>query len=214
MKKIAILTLFLLYACCTFSQQAAIQRDMFGDLNYQSRDGDYQSTFKKNVFDDLIFTDNRNNKVTLEKKYLIATYPGILGNENMKRELFNELIRENRRSEGYVAKYSIDIFNKLIIEDNKGYKLEKGKDIFGHDQIAEEVDGVKSSFNKTLNGTLEYTYGNDKASLKKDIFKKYLYSDSFGNELQFNEKTWRTLTRRYESDEEAFMSLIDHFFYR
>ncbi|KGE13539.1 hypothetical protein [Sphingobacterium deserti] len=214
MKKIILLSIFLLHAFSMFAQLAAIQRDIFGDLDYQSRDGNYQSSFKKNVFDDLTFTDSRNNKVTLEKKYLNATYPGILGNEKRKRELFYQLIQENRRGEGYVAKYSIDIFNKLIIEDNEGYKLEKGKDIFGHEQIAEQMDGVKTSFNKTINGTLEYSSGKDKASLKKDIFDKYLYSDSFGNELQFNEKTWRTLTRRYETDEDAFMSLIDQFFYR
>lgn len=76
-------------------------------------------------------------------------------------------MRENRRDENYKASYKIDIFDKLIIEDNRGYKLEEGKDIFGHNNIEEQRNGVKSSLKRNIHGYLEFQEGRDNASLKK-----------------------------------------------
>lgn len=205
----------LLFFCTAtlMAQYRTIETDIFGDLIYENRAGNYKANLKRNIFNDLIFTDNRKNSITLEKKYLDREYPGIHSDKELKADFFFDLISQHRRSNDYVAKYSIDIFNKLIITDNKGYKLEKGTDIFGHDHFEEEIDGVKTSMKKTLNGTLEFSVGSDKASLTKDIFNKWIYKDSFGNEIQFADKTWQLLMRRYQTDERAFMSLIDQFFY-
>ncbi|MFD2969620.1 hypothetical protein [Sphingobacterium bambusae] len=214
MKKNILLLLFLVSCVTLFAQNHKIETNIFGDLVYESTDGRYTATMKKNIFDDLIFTDNRNNAITYEKKYLAKEWAGILGNKQKQTDLLLDLIRQNRRSEGYVAKYSIDIFDKLIIEDNRGYKLEQGKDIFGNEQFAEQRGGMKSSFKKGLNGTLEYSEGTNRASVRKYGLDKWRYEDSFENEIDFSEATWQRLMQRYGTDEDIFFVLIDQFFYR
>ena len=211
MKKFTLLLLLCCVSWGLFAQRQVIETDIFGNLKYRSDGGSYSATLKKNIFDDLVFSDNRRNEIKYEKKYLLEQYPGILVNTNKQRTLFMDLIRENRRSEGYQAKYSIDIFDKLIIEDNKGYKLEQGTDIFGSIQRNEQINGVNTKLGKTLNGTLEFTAGKDKASLQKDIFNRRIYSDSFGNKVEFQAETWQRLVQRYATEEDAFLSLVDQF---
>ncbi|WP_437921388.1 hypothetical protein [Sphingobacterium sp. LRF_L2] len=195
------------------AQHNRIETDIFGNLDYTSRDGKYTATLEKNIFNDLVFSDSKQNKVTLENKYLAKEYAGILGDKVRQQRLLEELIRENRRDEGYQARYAIDIFGSLIVEDNRGYKLEKGTDIFGHDHIEEQVDGRKTSVKRNLNGGLEFTDGEMSASLKKDIFNKWIYEDSLGNRFQFGANSWEKLMRRYHNDEEILMYLIDQFIF-
>ncbi|MCL7987266.1 hypothetical protein M8998_04845 [Sphingobacterium sp. lm-10] len=213
MKKFTLLLLLSCLSLGVFAQRHFVKTDIFGNLTYRSDDGSYQATLKKNIFDDLVFSDNRRNEITYEKKYLLEQYPGILTNSNKQQHVFIDLIRENRRSENYTAKYRIDIFDKLIIEDNRGYKLEQGTDIFGSIQRNEQVNGVNTKLHKTLNGTWEFIEGKDKASLTNDIFNRRIYSDSFGNEIEFQAKSWQRLVNRYATEEDAFMSLVDQFFY-
>ncbi len=211
MKKLALFLFLIGINWGLFAQRQAIDTDIFGDLNYRSNEGNYRATLKKNIFDDLVFSDNQRNEITYEKKYLLNQYPGILTDNNQKRTVFLNLIRENRRSEGYKAKFSIDIFDKLVIEDNEGYKLEEGKDIFGSIQRDERINGVNTKLNKTLNGTLEFTAGRDRASLQKEFSNKRVYSDSMGNRLEFSAETWQRLVKRYRTEEDAFMSLVDQY---
>ncbi len=213
MRKIFLLMVLWCSLSVVFAQHGRVETDIFGNLDYISKDGKYTATLEKNIFDDLTFTDSKNNEVVYEKKYLDRTYPGIRQNKKMKTDIFYELLRQNRKSEGYRAKYQIDIFNKLIIEDNRGYKLEEGKDIFGHDSFEEEINGEKISVKRNIHGDLEFTSGKDKASLKKDIFDKWIYEDSIGNRFQFGERTWTRLIRKFRTDENIFRILIDQYFF-
>lgn len=213
MKKYSLLLVLLLGTIYIFAQSNNIEKDIFGDLQYSSNDRGYTAKLKKDIFDNLIFSDNLNNEITLEKKYLDTEFPGILQNERIKRRLMSNLIRENRNDRGYRAKYQIDIFGKLIIEDNRGYKLEKDKDIFGNDSFEENINGVKTSMKRNFFGGLDYSFGNEKASLKKDIFSKWVYEDSLGNKIEFGKQWWDTLIRRYRNDEGIFLHFIDHIFY-
>lgn len=207
------LFVFLFSGLSVFGQRSEIDVDIFGNLNYKSRDGKYTATLEKNIFDDLIYKDSRRNQITFEKKYLDKEYRGIIGNKEQQRKLFLNLVRENRRDENYKASYKIDIFDKLIIEDNRGYKLEEGKDIFGHNNIEEQRNGVKSSLKRNIHGYLEFQEGRDNASLKKDIFDKWTYEDSFGNKVQLAPKTWDRMIRRFRTDEAILQFFVDQFFF-
>lgn len=196
------------------AQHRQIREDIFGNLESISNDRSYKAKLERNIFDDLIFTDSKDNKLHFEKKYLEREFPGILSDKKRQSDLLTRLIRENKRQSSYSAKFSIDIFDNLRIEDNKGYKLERGTDIFGNEEIVEEYGGRRTSFKRTLNGGLEYIEGAEKASLSKDIFDRWIYKDSYGNEIQFGKNSWERIFRRYKSEESVFNGLLDDYFYR
>lgn len=212
MKKLALLLFLTGINWGLLAQRQLVDVDIFGDLTYRSNAGDYRATLKKNIFDDLVFSDNKRNEITFEKKYLLEQYPGILTNNNQKRTIFLDLIRENRRSEDYKAKYKIDILDRLIIEDNRGYKVEEKKDIFGFVQRNETINGQNIRVRRTFGDAYEYTRGLDRATLQNGIANKRIYEDSFGNKLEFTVETWKRLVNRYKTEEDAFISLIDQYF--
>lgn len=207
--------LFLFFAFSTVdAQRRQIQDDIFGNLESISYDKSYKAKLERNIFDDLVFTDSKKNKLHFEKKYLESEFPGILAYKKRQSEMLARLIHENRRRSSYSATFSIDIFDNLIIEDNQGYKLKRGTDIFGNDNVVEEYGNTKTSFKRTMNGGLEYIDGTEKASLTKDIFDRWIYKDSFGNEIQFGKNSWERILRRHHGEESVFNELIDDYFYR
>ncbi|MBD1420374.1 hypothetical protein [Sphingobacterium chuzhouense] len=214
MKKFIVCVALVLSFSVLFAQRGAIETDIFGALQYTSADGDYRASLEKNIFDDLIFKDSRNNKHQYEKKYLDKAEPGLSGNKDAQVRLLWRLVRENSRRTDYSATFKVDIFDKTIIEDNKGYKLEKGKDIFGNINVEERVNGSQAQLKRNLRGGLEYTRDKHKASFDKDIFDKWIYKDSFGNEIQFGQATWQRILDQYGTDEEFFWELLDRYFYK
>lgn len=213
MKRFIVILALVLSFSVLFAQRGAIETDIFGALQYTSADGGYRASLEKNIFDDLLFKDSRNNKLQYEKKYLDKAEPGLRGNKDAQVRLLRRLVRENSRRTDYSATFKVDIFDKTIIEDNKGYKLEKGKDIFGNINVEERVNGSQAQLKRNLRGGLEYTRDKHKASFGKDIFDKWIYKDSFGNEIQFGKATWQRILDQYGTDEEFFWELLDRYFY-
>ncbi|GHE49176.1 type 2 periplasmic-binding domain-containing protein [Sphingobacterium griseoflavum] len=212
MNKIAFFFPFLLMSLSVLAQHREIDTDIFGNLNYRAADGRYSANLQNNIFDDLIYTDNRNNTVTFEKKYIMRELAGLLRDKKQRLDLFIDLIRQNRRMDGYVAKYRIDIFDHVIIEDNNGYKFERGEDIFGHQHIHEQGNGMEIRVRKSLNGTLQFSSGAKQASVRNEGVDKRRYEDSMGNDIAFGGKTWARLVERYGSEEQVFVWLLGHFF--
>lgn len=213
MKKLLVILALVLSSSLLLAQRGTVDTDIFGNLQFKSIDGDYKASLEKNIFDDLVFTDSRKNKLHYEKKYLDKMEPGLRGDKEAQVRMLKKLVRENNRHSGYTATFKIDIFDKTIIEDNKGYKLEEGKDIFGNTDIKEQVKGAKTTFKRNLRGGLEYTEGKNTASLEKDIFDRWLYKDSFGNEIQLGKETWKRVLEQYGTDEKFFWDLLDRWFY-
>src|SRR5690606_21533924 len=213
MKRFIVILALVLSFSVLFAQRGAIDTDIFGALQYRSADGRYKASLEKNIFDDLIFTDSRNNKLQYEKKYLDKAEPGLRGNKDAQMRLLRRLVRENSRHADYRATFKVDIFDKTIIEDNKGYKLEERKDIFGNINVEERVNGSRAQLKRNLRGGLEYTREKDNASLEKNIHDQRIYKDSFGNEIQFGKETWKRILDQYGTDEEFFWELLDRYFY-
>lgn len=211
MKKFLVTMFMLSLAMPLFAQRGNIETDIFGDLRYETRDRSYNAALKKDIFDNLVFTDSRRNNIVFEKKYLDLEYPKVVGNPGARSDFFNNLVRRHRHDERYEAKYKVDIFGTVIIEDNRGNKTEIGTDIFGNAKYEERRNGHSMSVSRDLNGVLQYRSGGDSASLGKDIFGKWTYKDSSGNKFEFSDKAWYRLIRRFGGDEQVLIFLMDEY---
>ena len=201
-----LLTAFLLQQLA-FGQ--LIERNFFGDLEYHSRNGEYKATLEKNVFNDLVFSDNMHNKITFEEKYLHWEYGDLLKNEREEHMFLMDLVRQYRRESHYKATYEIDIFNNLVIEYNRSYKLEVGEDIFGNITHEESINGHRIAITREKDGGLIYESNSQKASLQKDIFDRWIYEDSRENKLVFTNTSWANMERKYGNHERIFQHFMD-----
>lgn len=202
---------FIILLFCTPAYAQDIESDIFNDLKFNSERSNYSATFKKNIFDDLIFSDNKGNVAEYKKEYLLQTYPQVLRNAEAKTNMFRQLIHDNRHDANYHVTYSVDIFGKVKIEDNRGNKSASETDIFGNDQYHETINGKDLSVNKELDGRIIYKSGGRRAEIRKDILDRWIYSDSRGNELRINKQSWAILQQRYGSETNAFLFLVDSF---
>jgi len=209
MKKLAILLIVIFSTINVFAQRGNYGNNFFGHLEFRSVDGTYTATLEKNIFDGLVFTDNAKNNVSFDKKYLDRHYPGIMSDNKGKSDFFRRLVRKLYRDSGYKASHTVDIFNKEIVEDNRGYRSESGKDIFGHEFFEEKGKDGSLSIKRNLQGVLEYDRNNYSASLGKDIFGKWIFSDNEGNEIQFNYNSWKKLINKFGTDKEVLWFLVD-----
>ncbi|MFB9864762.1 hypothetical protein [Rufibacter immobilis] len=182
--------------------------DIFNDLQYESKGQKYKATLKKDIFDNLIFSDNNNNEITYTKKYLDLNHKGLITDEEAKLSFFGYFINRYSSGRDYKAKYDVDIFDKVIVEDNKNNRVEIGEDIFGNFTYEENRNNSKLSIKRDLSGNLEFNSEKEQASLRKDIFNKWSYKDSSGNNLEFSNKSWSKLMQRHGSDEEVFYYLV------
>jgi len=213
MKKYLFVLMLAVSCSPLFAQR--MENDIFGDPTYQSRDLQYKASLKKDIFSNLTFSDNKSNEVKFEKKYLDAFYPNLLDNAEAKFDFFRYQLSKYSNEQNYRATYSVDIFDKVVISDNRGYELKIGKDIFGNPTYDEKKNNGESiSIRRDLFGNLEYKTDKIQANLKKDIFDKWNYSDNTGNKFEFSVSTWNMLMRRYENDEGILMYLIHEFVLR
>lgn len=215
MKKIFTLLVCLFSLNVLLAQRISVTTDIFGDLQYSDDDMKYKATLKKDIFDALIFTDNKQNSITYEKKFIDIKFPGILSNKQRKTDMFMDLIREQFDNQKYVTKYSVTIFDKVLIEDNRGYRFEQDLDMFvrqGQNQGGNNANKY-GRIKKDAYGNLSLRDGRETASLIRDNRSNWSYEDSLGNRFEFGRKTWNQLMRRYRSAEDVFLSIVDEYFY-
>lgn len=209
MKKFILL--FILAITCSQLFAQRYDTDIFGDPNYQSSDLRYQASLKKDIFDNLTFSDNKSNEVKFEKKYLDEFYPNMSGNQESKFDFFRYQVSKYSNEQGYKATYSVDIFDKVVIKDNRGMALEIGKDIHGNTTYDEKRNNKNISIRKDIFGNWVYKTDQIQATLKKDIFDKWIYSDNTGNKLEFSITTWNLMKHRFGSEEEILFYLVQEF---
>lgn len=205
-----LLSAFILFTSISLQAQR-IEKNIFGELEYRSSDWEYKAYLKKNIFDDLIFSDNRENKITFTKKYVDREFGSMPEDLEHQSGFFINLIRQYRRERDYIATFSVDIFDKIVIKDNRGSSIEIGTDIFGNPTYEEERGGERISIERDLLGTLIYKSNRGNATLKQDIFNKWLYEDSSGNKFEFSQRAWNSLIRQYGDEEEIFIYLVNRF---
>jgi lipid II isoglutaminyl synthase (glutamine-hydrolysing) len=206
-----ILIAIILFTCQLSIYAQEIKTDIFGDLEYYNSSDNYIAKFKKDIFDALIFTDNKGNQISYDQQYINSQIDPHLYEENNKRKFFKRLIHQYIQEQNYIATYKVDIFGTVQFHDNKNNSQEIGKDIFGNPTYKETYNGKNYSINTDINGTIIYTFNNDKATLKKDIFEKWNYEDSRGNNASFNPNSFNQLRKRFGKDQDVLLSLVDLF---
>ncbi len=63
---------FVLFLLCTVTlsvQSQHMETDIFGDLVYHHRTNNYKAYLRKNIFEDSVFPDTRNNSIKMDKSY-------------------------------------------------------------------------------------------------------------------------------------------------
>ncbi|MVX37187.1 hypothetical protein [Myroides sp. LoEW2-1] len=203
--------LFLLVIFSSISHGQGIEKDIFEDLKYRSQG--YSATFKKNIFDDLVFSDNQKNKIEFTKKYLDLQFPGIHDSEGKKISLFEQLLLTHQKDNGYVATYKVDIFDTVIFEDNRGNKTEMGKDIHGNSTFKENRGGKSSSISTNFRGEVEYSSGGVKATLKKTFKGTWMYEDTDKNTIEFSSKAWDKMLEKFGRKEDVLFFFVQEFLY-
>lgn len=202
MRKFLVVAVLFLMAQLSYGQE--MERDFFGDLIYKSVRNGYSASLKKDVFDAYVFTDNHQNKLTYGKKYLRLEYEGGIQGDEEERMFFWELIRQYGREHDYQATFQVDVFDRVVIEDNRDYKLTEGKDIFGNQVREETINGDRVKISEGMDGSLSYSANDLEASLKKNIFDQWVYSDSKGNQLEFSPESWHSLNARFGDNKQLF----------
>jgi hypothetical protein len=168
-----------------------VDTDIFGDLRYNATFGGYSATLKKNIFDDLTFSDSRRNEVVFKNKYLLSEFPEVLDDPRAREEFLQSVALRHRRDEGYRATFSVDIFGTVEIEDNRGNRTEVKTDIFGNRQYEQRRQGRTMSIGRDIHGTLRFSGPEGTASLGTAFsLGKWRYEDSRGNRVELCDETW------------------------
>ncbi len=211
MGKYVTICMFLIANFQGFTQK--LSADILNNLKYESRDGTYKAYLKKNIVNDLNFSDNKGNSIKFNAKYIEMEYGEMLKNEDRKLDFFLNIIREHQQDKNYKASYTVDILNRITIEDNRNRKLEIAKDVFGNTTYNEENKGEEKTLKKNIHGVWEYQSDTGNASLKRNISNIWIYKDSRGNEFKLGDGTWRTLKSRFKTEEHIFHYFIHSFLY-
>lgn len=167
MKKYILTLALVLIGANSFAQfQGDLSTSFNGGLEYKMNG--YRATFDENIFDDLIFKDNKNNKVEFNKDYLAYANFGV--DPRAKTAMFNSLIRRFQEITGYSETFSVDIFGDFNYKDNKGLRASLKKDIFDKliysdskgNKLTYSDEFICQTFNRsTSDGQLRFFIFND-----------------------------------------------------
>lgn len=195
-------TTLLIALFISFQIQAQnISRDFLGNLTYESARDNYKAKLEKNVFNDLIFTDNKNNKITFNNNFLSRTSPTVLSNFRDQETFFEHHLNYLRKLSNRKEEFVIDMFDTWKFETNENnYKAELKKDIFNA-WIFSDNKGNQSSYDEKYLSKIpnhpfrtskeQYTFfvnlmdrfsteKNYRVDFKVDIFNKVIVSDNRG----------------------------------
>ena len=163
--------------------------DIFGNKQFKNNIGETAS-LEKDIFDNMIYKDNRNNEVKIEKTVWAEMLADVDGDVDA---LFYDFIAQNNRRNNTKVSIAIDIM---------------GKEIYKENNFTEEfwVDILDAQQYRNSNGQT--------ATLKKDIFDKFIYKDSKGNDLTFSTDEWQSMFQRTGGRERAvFRNLINRYLF-
>ena len=194
----------------TETQAQKIEKNYREDWTYSHNR--YDAKLEKAFFGGLDFSDNNRNKIEFSKEYLNLEYSGILEDDELQQLFLMDLVKKYKYTNRYTATYEVDMFGKVTIKDNQGNKIEYGTDLFGNKIYEDKKRGIKYSIGKDLMGNYNYKSGRESASLKKDIFDKWMYTDSFGNKLEIAPETWGRWIAQFRDEEGVLFYLITLFF--
>lgn len=172
----------------------------------------YEAKFKKDIFNARIFSDNQGNQLSYDEKYLAKIQNNPFRNSKDQYKFFTNLIDRLSSEKNYKVDFELDIFNKVIVSDNRGFKRESNDAYYlMPDFNVVEDTSLDEDIRIRRISNAEYIYrdGNEFAKLFENKTKRWTYEDSLGNRFQFSPSTWRKFLQHYKSEEE----ILRHFIY-
>ena len=210
-----------------------LRRNIMGEWEYSSND--FRATLGKDIFENVVYKDNRGNRVTYSKEFINKITRGEKhgAGENMETHLFLGLTKDVGRKRNYSEEYSVNIFGDIEYKnsdgrritikkdmfrgfeykDNQGMSLSIRRDIFGNLEM-EDNNGNKWSIERDIFGDLRFRYDfKECATLKKDIFDEVEYQDNKGNKIKYSKSVWEQMVKRHGNDEKVFSMLLKKYWW-
>ena len=89
-----------------------------GELEYSSNE--FRATLGKDIFDNIIYKDNRGNKVTYSKEFLDKFRRGRhRGDRNVEEFLLLGLAKDVGKKKNYTEEYTVDIFGNIEYKNSE-----------------------------------------------------------------------------------------------
>lgn len=203
MKRFTIIIMLCLAYVATMAQ--CVEVDVFEDLVYRSHTSSYKANLREDIFESLIFTDSNNNRIEYKRKYIDLKLHHIYHCEKDKIHFFEQLVKKNRNKRGYMATYSVNAYDRVVVEEQ--YRNRKPHGHVHHSHSSVKMRNIRTDHH----GNMMYFLSKNRAWLKRDRSGRYTYTDSSGNELRIGAATWKMLLRKHKTKKEVFASLIDQF---
>jgi len=118
------------------------RRNIHGDLEYENKK--YNASLSKNIFDDYLYKDSRNNEIKYSKEFWADIIKDF--NDNEMHVFFSQIDQCHDRS-NYKEEYTINIFGYQEYKNSIGSKASISKNIFDV-MIYEDSRGNKIEFPK------------------------------------------------------------------
>lgn len=191
--------------------------DMFENWIFESNLNNYKAEFKKDIFDARIFSDNRNNQISYDQKYIAKLKDNPFKSSIEQNLLFFDLIDRMINEKGYKADFKVDIFDKVIVSDNRGFKRESNDAFYILPEFDKEntIPSEYGPFRIQRVNKNEFIYRNNDEYARIVLNKvgRWNYDDSSGNKFQFSALYWNKLFQLYQTEEKVLGHLIQEYLY-
>ncbi len=198
---------FALVVLCLQGHAQKIEADIFGNLEYKSKDANYKANLKEGIFNELIFSDSNDNTITLKSEYIKLKYDKSPITADEKFSIIAALCKKFKKRKNLEITFSADIFGAIILNGKSEVDLEK--DILGKVTLNKDINSLNSSIEEISDNKFKYKASFKEATLQKGFFDAWIYKDSQGNEFNFSKETWSKLKNMHGGEEEVFVFLIN-----
>ncbi len=228
--------LFSLILCCTIgnsysqlnknkierynnsSQNLNNQQELYNKQN--STQSGVKRKLEKNIFNDLIFSDSNNNKITYKSDFIKKVLKISANDTEFKQSLFSSLTYFLNDKKNYQETFDVNIFDQVIISSNTGDKIQIDLDMVSDEDRFlwtnkykiinnQSVDTPKFNIKRDAFGNLSFKDYNTWARIVINNYGEAEYQDSYKNTVRFNSRAWKKAVRNAGGDDVFFEYLLE-----
>lgn len=178
MRHIFITSLLLIFAVTSQAQLKVSFKKGFNDeLIYEANA--YKAVLKQDIFNALIISDNKGNKVSFNEEYLKLMAASNFSIEREKPVILDYYIHIFRNRQNFTESYEVNIMEELKYSNNQGQKASLKIDIFDN-LIYKDSKGNEFKLPEDM---IRYTYNTNSKNKRLQYllftdFLSYLHSDA------------------------------------
>jgi len=176
---------------------------LFSELIHKYRDRrNVHDTLGKDIFENVIYKDNRGNKVTYSKEFLGKLRKGRhRGDRNIEEFLLLGLAKDVGKKRNYTEEYTVDIFGNVEYKNSEGRRVSIKKDMFDSFEYKDN-QGVSLSIRKDIFDHVQVNDGRgNKVDVGRDIFGDLQVKDNKGNKWSVERDIFGDLKFRHNYKE-------------